>query len=198
MLNNKWLAIGLSVAAVVLVLVRLVFHGTPPPAGQPVESPAPLVQPAAAAPVPPSGAATALPGTISPSLLPEIAPIDSNSDLLLHPIDRDTVEPLPRRPLGTPFGVRVFSLPAAPATPDAGTSEAAAVTTFSLQGIVREGGRRVAVINHLPVRAGDTVAGAQVLQIESNRVVLRYGEQTIELTTTPARDPEPAGGRDTP
>ncbi|HNX97166.1 MAG TPA: general secretion pathway protein GspB, partial [Candidatus Aminicenantes bacterium] len=127
-----------------------------------------------------------------------IAPIDHSSDLLLRPLDRDTIQPLPRRPLGTPFGASPFSLPAVPATPGDGSTEATPATTFSLQGIVREGGRRVAVINHQPVRTGDTVAGAQVLRIEQDRVVLRCGEQTIELTTTPARDTAAAGGRNTP
>jgi hypothetical protein len=195
MLNNKWLAIGLSIAAVALVLFRLVFRSGPAVPTPPPDQPSALIQPRTAAPATTPGAPTQF--TVTPETLPGIDPVDTSSDLLLSRIDREIAAPVSRRPLGTPFGHKVFSLPVAENLLRTGEAPAPA-PEFTLQGTVSEGGRRVAVINHQPVRTGETVAGAEVVSIEPLRVVLRFGTQLIELFTTPVAGTPVPGGRETP
>jgi MSHA biogenesis protein MshK len=69
-------------------------------------------------------------------------------------------------------------------TPSAATSAAprpAAVSSLKLEGVIA-GAQRVAIINGRLVRAGDTVAGARVLEISAHSVRCERAGKILTLT----------------
>lgn len=63
-------------------------------------------------------------------------------------------------------------------------SQAASARTLRLQGTFSAAGERSAVISGQRVSVGERVAGAQVIKIESNKVILRLDGETVELAAT--------------
>jgi len=58
------------------------------------------------------------------------------------------------------------------------------VRALKLQGTFSLAGKRSAVISGRRVEVGDEVSGAQVLEINKNKVTLRLDGETIELAST--------------
>lgn len=63
-------------------------------------------------------------------------------------------------------------------------SQAASAQALRLQGTFSAAGERSAVISGRRVSVGERVAGAQVIKIESNKVILLLDGETVELAAT--------------
>jgi Tfp pilus assembly protein PilP len=64
-----------------------------------------------------------------------------------------------------------------------------------LQGIFSVGGRRSAMLSGQRVRVGDRVAGAQVIGIDKNKVILRVDGETVELASVLPEVKSPASDK---
>lgn len=56
------------------------------------------------------------------------------------------------------------------------------VSTWHLSGIVYHGEMPLAIINKRPVRAGDTIDHAKVIEIKAKRVILEHNGRLLTLT----------------
>lgn len=81
--------------------------------------------------------------------------------------------------------------PLGPGRPESGPVE----QRFELTATLISEGRRVAVLNGRPTRAGEVVDGAVVVAVESSSVELRVGSRsfTVSLGGRPARQPRTEG-----
>jgi hypothetical protein len=165
MLKNKWLAIGLSVLAVLLIVYRVFFDTATPTA--PPRSTAPLM----ASPDLPEDTAETTP------VLPEWGAaggeliLDLDSPLLLKRVTPSSESDMPYVPLDGQFGMGIFIRPGAPPGETAEAVEAPKVESFELNGIVIDRARRLAIINRQLVGEGDFVGGARVVRIVPGRVI---------------------------
>ena len=64
---------------------------------------------------------------------------------------------------------------------EADTVRSGELTDLSLTGIMLRGNRKVAILDHLFVREGDSIQDAQILRIEKDRVVLKRDSKEITL-----------------
>ncbi len=178
MLKNKWLALGLSLLAITLVVYRVFFDkevALPPPG-----SSQPLVQvldetetDAMAAPDPdlewidPSG-----------ELL-----IDSESPLLLQRVRPSLETKKPYEPLSTRFGPDIFVRRQTEAA-EVGSAEAPAFEALELNGIVIDEARRLAIVNRQLVKEGEYVGAVLIVSILPGRVLCRHNGTDIVLEST--------------
>lgn len=182
MRNNKYVAIVLALVAVALVAYRLLER----PAQPRVPEQTPLVPVVAQA-----GAQAEVEPTTDDAKAESGGPdwqIDANSPLLWQRVTPQSLPEFPLQELPAEFGVDSFfrdggGTDAAP--PDAA---AAAPPELALQAVISDGDRRIAVINRMLVREGESISGAVVVRISHEAVELRWGEQTIQL-----RPPRPGG-----
>lgn len=213
MLNNKYLAVILSIVAVVVVVYQVAFRKPNKPARQhqtaaadlntaavPATGPDPAAPPAgtagltnttdpASGPDPTAGTAgTAIAGTGAAGaagLDNEGAPvIDFNSPILLQRVYENPMEPYPRRELTQQFGKNIFA-PPEPEPQAAAGGKTAQKVRFRLDSIIIDNQRQLAVINNKILFSGDTISGAQVLNIRKQNVLIRYKEENILLSTNP-------------
>lgn len=68
------------------------------------------------------------------------------------------------------------------------------VDALRLQGTFSVGGERSALVSGQRVLVGDRVAGAQVVGIDRNRVILRVDGETVELAAATAPVKSPSNG----
>ncbi|MDJ0738686.1 MAG: hypothetical protein QNJ91_03155 [Gammaproteobacteria bacterium] len=86
---------------------------------------------------------------------------------------------------GVPAGDALVD-PTRPADWQAAAADAAVDTpapTFRLQGVFNVGGRHSAMIGGRRVAVGDRVMGAEVLEIDGHRVLIRVDGETVELVS---------------
>lgn len=182
MLRNKWLALGLSVLAVVLVAYRLFFDKTE------VRPPARNLQPLV---VESKGLET---GNLVPG--PDFEWTDPSGDLMLDAdspllLKRVTPSPdvlKPYEPLSTRFGFDIFVNHEPPRTESA-TDESVEPVQLELNGIVIDETRRLAIVNRQLVKVGDFVGAARITGIDPGRVTYRLNgtEGVLELSAVAVR-----------
>jgi Tfp pilus assembly protein PilP len=102
--------------------------------------------------------------------------------LLAAPLCADSDRPLsdPTRPSGWH---RTETAPTSSAQP--------ALNALKLQGTFSRAGERSALISGQRVSVGDLVSGAEVLEIDNNRVMLRIDGRTVELASLVAEVKSP-------
>ena len=191
MLNNKYLAIVLVIAAAALVVYQVFFNKDEP---KPIRKQAAhLQQPGQTAAAPPTGSSSAgraeqkrqpqQPRQQTSQSADDIV-IDFHSPMLLKRVYEDPMEPYPRRELPREFGTGIF---AAPPEKEPAPEEPVyeREVQFLLNSIVidDDGKRRVAVINNTILYPGDTINGANVVSIKKSRVVLKFRGKNIVLST---------------
>ncbi|MCP4152802.1 MAG: hypothetical protein GY757_34030 [bacterium] len=195
MMNNKYVAIGLSIAAVILVVYQVYsqlnknknlkpavvmekFPGENMPGSQP---PGPQSRPASRPAMnPPTTSAG------SSSSDEEGLDIDYHSPILLKKVSDNPVEKYSRQEMIQTAGVAFFQLPqeeVVEEVEDKKTGEVVEVQ-FILNSIVIDKERRLAVVNDSIVKTGDIINGARVMSIQKSRVVLKIKDKTIVLSTT--------------
>jgi hypothetical protein len=195
-LNNKYLAIGLSIAAVAVVTYQIFFNKPEPRRSRTQMAPgiaktaprrkAPQKQPAAqprvsTPPVTSSSAAgpdTAPPQTTQNSGLM----IDFNSPVLLKRVPPEMAVDYPRQEFPSTFGVAIFSKGLSPDETPVQT-ETPKEITFKLNGIIIDSEKRVAIINDTILKVGDIISGAKVMIIVKSKVVLKINSKDVVLST---------------
>lgn len=196
MLNNKYLAIVLAVAAVIIVFYQM-FLRKPDKmvrrqAAPAVETPSPAVMPPPAAGQPagtPGTGETPAAGGMGPGASAAAGPreegvdIDADSPILLKRVYENPMESYPRRELSPEFGKAIFSPPEPVGQPVARAGEAKEVQ-FRLDSIVIDKNRQLAVINNTILFPGDFIHGAQVIHISKQNVLLKLKEENILLSTS--------------
>ncbi|MCP5103646.1 MAG: hypothetical protein GY950_09720 [bacterium] len=191
MLNNKYLAIVLSVVAVIAVVYQVFFSKDDKKTKPPVRQAAAQVQPAA---VPVSPTPTGRPAASGAGNTVDTggdaaqgAVIDFDSPLLLQRVYETPMEYYPKRPLPREFGGGIFALPPDDTIPDEKPAAKKEIR-FRLDAIVIDDGkkgrkRRVAIVNDTILHTGEFIAGARVTSIQKSRVVLKFKEKSIVLST---------------
>lgn len=184
-LNNKYLAIGLSITAVVVVGYQIFFN-------KPDTSVArPATQPGVVSPAPVSGPVHDVP--ITASERPVVSQpvnegnedglnVDFNSPILLKRIERDMAEPYIPSDLVQQFGAPIFTRKVVE-KPVLATAQPERVIEFNLNAIVIDEKRSIAVINGKIVKVGSDVEGAVVLSIKKGLVILKLNDSEIHLST---------------
>ncbi|MGE5340736.1 MAG: hypothetical protein ACM3SY_04560 [Candidatus Omnitrophota bacterium] len=176
-LNRKPLAIGLSIAAVLIVGYQVFFNKP--------DKPTPAVsQGVVSAPTLPAAA----PGGSPPQPLPsngrkngEGLEIDYNSPLLLTAITAEATQPFPKSELPAEFGGNLFAKPVEQLSANEPVYERE--IEFKLNAIIIDDHRRLAIINDKIVRIGDLIQGAQVVDIVKSQVTLKGGNDNVVLST---------------
>lgn len=182
MLKNKWLALGLSALALVLIAYRIFFDRSD--SRPPLQNLQPLVTE---------------PGTPErgqPVTGPDLEWTDPSGELLLDldsPLLQKRVTPSPEllqpyEPISPRFGIDIFVGPS-PRSSEAQAEEAVEPLQLELNGIVMDGSRRLAIVNRQLVQVGDFVGAARITGIDPGRVTYRLNgvEGVLELSTTPLR-----------
>ncbi len=198
MMNNKYLAIVLAVAAVLIVVYQVAFNKKKPrrqtqqkplitqpaqPQSQPQTQPQGQPAPAATPPTVARSSRKAAP-VEAPRKPHEGLQIDYNSPILLTRVTDNPIEPYPKEELPQQFGATIFSKPqSVEEIVSTGTPEEKEVR-FKLNSIVIDKKRRLALINDTIVKVGDFISGAQVMNIQKSHVLLKFRDQTILLSTT--------------
>lgn len=195
-LNNKYLAVGLSIAAVVVVSYQVFFNKPTKPVRQPMQDQPMFSQrgksnqphPPVATPAPaPPAPTTATPGkqmgdSAQPPPQTDGLTIDYHSEILLSRISPDMVESYPRQELPQEFGTTIFSKGEdAPAGKEGPKYQRE--VEYKLNAIIIDRTRRIAIINDTILSVGDMIQGAQVVSIVKSRVVLTIEKKTILLST---------------
>ncbi len=184
-LNNKKLAIILSIIAVIVVVYQ-VFIRKPstgiqtPVSQQPAFSPSPRVQP------PPASSGTGQPNPTAAARSEknsESLTVDYNSTLLLDRVNPETAFPYPKQELPREFGIDIFSLGSAVEENVPQAPQYERELKFKLSAILIGSNRRIAVINDKILKIGGIIQGAEVISIEKNKVVLRINKEEIVLST---------------
>ncbi len=194
MLNNKYLAIGLVIAAAVVVVYQVFFNKPKKP---PMRQTAPAVRQTQPAAPPSTGRQTArtaqtsqtqqtsraVPGT--PPQTDEGPAIDAASPILLKRVYENPMEKSSRREVPAQFGRAIFSPP--PRLEYEAPTDKKDLThlQFRLNSIIIDKQRRIAVINNTILFTGETIAGARVESIQKDRVLLKFRERSIVLSTAP-------------
>jgi hypothetical protein len=189
MLNNKYLAIVLSVIAVVAVVYQVFFNKTSTPAVNRARASEASRTPAFTPPPQPEpGALPQALATTSPQDNGEGPVIDADSPILLKRVYDEPLEKYPRQELPEEYGRDIFSAP--PKTEYETTEDTEEPTDFRfrLNSILIDRGRRIAVINDTILFVGDTIAGARVVSIQDKRVLLKLRDKNIVLSNEPGID----------
>jgi len=175
MLKNKWLALGLSILAIVFIAYRIFFDKSS--AVTPVNSAQPLIM------------ATAETGDAdTETLAPDLEWADPSGDLLIDqdsPLLLQRIHPSsemlePYEPLSSRFGLDVFISSKAEAV-ETGSLATSEPEHLELNGIVIDETRRLAIVNRQLVKEGEFVGAALVISIESGRVLCRQNGAEIVL-----------------
>lgn len=177
MLRNKWLALGLSLLAVVLIVYRVFFDQ------EKMSPPASSAQPLVPS-VPPDD-----PEAHSPE--PNLEWTDPSGDLLLDldsPLLMRRVHPSaelfePYTPLSSRFGLDIF-VRTRESEPEKKEGELTEPERLELNGIVIERDRRLAIVNRQLVKEGEYVGAALVVRIEPGRVLCRIEGTDIVLESS--------------
>jgi hypothetical protein len=181
-LNNKYLAVGLSAAAVVVVGYQIFINkacetrpsvrreAARPAASRPTPRTTPPADTAAVQSQPTSG---------DNGLV-----IDFNSPMLLKRIHARMAEQYPRQELPPQFGPAIFTR-GKEYQPDQSTGNPVTEKEmkFELNAIILDMQRRLAIINNTIVKEGDMVGGAKIFAIAKSKVVLKINGQTVILST---------------
>jgi hypothetical protein len=207
-LNNKYLAIGLSIVAVVVVTYQIFLRKPEPRRPKTQVSPgiaktspkrsAPQTQP----PGPP--VVTPPPVTSSPSVDPALDPaadpaanmntgtqptaqqsgmmIDFNSPVLLNRVPPEMAIDFPKQELPELIGVPIFSRGLSPEDTPTQT-ETPKEITFKLNAIIIDSQKRVAIINDTILKVGDMILGAKVMIIVKSKAVLKINSKDVVLST---------------
>jgi hypothetical protein len=175
-LNNKYLAIGLSIAAV-LIVVYQVFINKP----QGAQTAKPQPQKPAFVPVAPAQKAASQPTHEAETDNGLV--IDFNSPLLLKRIEPDMTLPYPRQELPKEYGADIFSGGGVEAEAPPVEPKYEKVVEFKLNAIIIDAKRRIAIINNTIVKPGDIIEGAVVLSIAKTMVVLKVNNENVVLST---------------
>jgi len=75
------------------------------------------------------------------------------------------------------------------------SARAPLVNALKLQGTFSRAGKRSALISGQRVSVGDEVSGAEVLEIDSNKVILRIDGKTVELASLVPEVKSPVNNR---
>lgn len=195
-LNNKYLAIGLSVAAAGLVFYQIFINKAceakpsvrpqasgvkeTRPAPPPAQSPA-RVQPTAAAP---QSQSAGMSDTMASAGSDNGLTIDYNSPMLLGRVQSQMAQKYPRRELLPQVGTGAFSRGLEPKREQEVPREnVGKEVKFELNAIIMDTRRKLAIINGVIVKEGDMVAGAKINIIAKSKVVLKINNQTVILST---------------
>lgn len=197
MLNNKYLAIVLSIIAIFVVVYQVFIRKpekvTRPLPNEPIIStqgrPNQVVPPVSTPPqtgdssdesdspaprsMNPPSVLTATDGLV----------IDFNSDILQKRVEPGMNEPFPRSELPEEFGAPIFSSGSAPGSEPGSEDQYTREIEFRLNAIIIDQQRRMAIINDQIVKIGDTILGATVVSIVKSEVVLMIEKTTVVLST---------------
>ena len=197
MLNNKYLAIVLSVIAVVAVVYQVFFNKTSAPVVNRGQSSEASTTPAFTPPThPESGTLSQAPTTTGLQDNGEGPVIDADSPILLKRVYDEPLEKYPRQELPDEYGRDIFSAPPKTEYETTESIEEPIDLRFRLNSILIDRGRRIAVINDTILFVGDTIAGARVESIQDKRVLLKLRDKNIVLSNEPGIDSiKKAGGK---
>lgn len=194
-LNNKKLAIGLSIVAVLTVTYQVFFNKTDQPK-RAVPQPnvpayvAPTTTPNTT-PATTSTTTAANPQTPAVATDPSINQTDSNdngliidfhSEILLKRIPFELAQPAPPREIEPEYGNPIFTKPKE-LEPAPASTEPVKEVEFVLNGIIIDSTRRIAIINDTILKEGDMILGATITTIAKNKVTLKINQQNIILST---------------
>lgn len=202
MLNNKYLAVVLSVVAVAVVVYQVFIRkpdnvtrptqdkpmftaqGRPRPAQPaPPQSQAPPPQ-SYQAPAPQDDGSSPSPGMRTPTTgTSDGLIIDFNSEILLERIDPQIMQPYPKQQLPNQFGTPIFSggQPEDTSAPQQPTYTRE--VKFELNAIIMDANRKLAIINDKILKVGDNIQGAVIQNIEKSKVILSIEQKQIVLST---------------
>ncbi len=191
MLNNKYLAIVLSVVAVAVLVFQIFFNKEKKPVRQPEPAVGQQVTPRPQQAAPPQmepsmkdgSAGTA--GAGAENAGDDGLIIDYNSPMLLDRVYEMPMERFMPRELPQRYGNPIFSVTLVTSTPAGyvtGEGKEKEIQ-FKLNAIIMDRERRLAVINGTIVKAGELVNGALVTNIGKKRVMLKYNDTDIVLST---------------
>ncbi|MCP5045729.1 MAG: hypothetical protein GY940_01055, partial [bacterium] len=187
--NNKYLAVGLSIAAVGILVYQIFFNeggssnrrpstlrpetGTQLPGLNP-SAQSPAVDPALQAPTGPVQTPGEGAGLV----------VDYHSEILLKPVPKEFTQPVPRKELPSLFRPGIFSFEA----PEEETIEEKINTRtktveFKLNAIIMDKDRKLTIINDTILKVGDMIAGARVMRIGKGEVILNVNNKNIILST---------------
>ncbi len=195
-LNNKKLAVSLSIIAVAVVVYQVFFNKPEPPVNRQAEIQQPLVT--TSNPSPSNPAPSGNTGSTSPGLQPannsgntgqpisnnDSIVIDYNSPILLERITFEMAEPYPKTELPPEYGKPIFSGEGDNAeTIISSTPQYEKELEFKLNAIVIDSTRSIAIINDKILKKGDFIMDAEVISIEKNQVTLKLDNEDIVLST---------------
>ncbi len=184
-LNNKYLAVGLSITAVVVVSYQIFFNKPTQPARQPMKNQPMFSQQGKSAgttPPPRPKPAVAESQQTAGSSTGQGLVIDYNSEILLQRVPPEAVEPYPRQELEQEFGGDVFSKGEVEPKKETGPKYQREVE-FKLNAIIIDRTRKIAIINDTILTVGDHIQGAEVVSIVKSKVVLSVNGKEVPLST---------------
>jgi len=196
-LNNKKLAIVLSVVAVVLLVYQIFFNKSTPDYKRHTEASsvsAKNIKPSQAAPVQQSPTQTqqsqSTQSTASSADSPAVIDggggplIDANSPILLKRIPVEMAEPYPLENLPDEYGLPIFTLgEEKKAEPKKSDAPPPLEQEFILNGIIIDKERKTAIINNTILKENQLIGGARVLSIRKGEVILEVNNERISLST---------------
>lgn len=195
-LNNKKLAVSLSIIAVLVVVYQVFFNKPEPPPNRQAGIQQPLVT--SSNPSPSNPAPSGNTGPTSPGLQPGLnngstgqplsnndsIVIDYNSPILLERITFEMAEPYPKTELPPEYGKPIFSGEGDNSeTIISSTPQYEKEVEFKLNAIVIDSSRSIAIINDKILKKGDFIMDAEVISIEKNQVTLKLDNEEIVLST---------------
>ena len=108
--------------------------------------------------------------------------IDYNSELLLKRIEPELAVPYSKKELPTEFGQEIFSSGKFDDAMSSKSQEEQEVE-FKLNAIIIDDTRQIAIINDKIVKPGDNVLGAEVVMIAKSKVLLKARGEEFVLST---------------
>ena len=196
-MNNKYLAIVLSIVAVIVVIYQVFLrkptkniqqqvnqsqqqaepmYSTTGRAVQPVKT---GQSPTAPHPLRPKTTARAI---LDSENSDEGLIIDYNSEVLLKRISLEMLEPYTKKELPTEFGRKIFSGGILVENKPTGPQYEREVE-FKLNAIIIDESRRIAIINDKILYVGDFIEGAEVIVVVKSQVVLKIKNEQFVLST---------------
>jgi len=184
-MNNKYLAVGLSIVAVLVVFYQI-FLRKPDSNKNQQQINQPLSQPMSSAQSGHGGSKSngESPGNPAASDINNDSGliIDYNSDLLLKRIDPELVIPFAKREIPAQFGKEILVSRDIPGEMP-GKSQVEREVEFRLNAIIIDDSRRIAIINDKILKMGDILEGAEVKLIAKSKVLLKIRGEEIVLST---------------
>jgi hypothetical protein len=195
-MNNKYLAVALSIIAVVVVVYQVFLRKTTTSIKQQLDQPREqaesLYSPQGRPGQPvnrdeaarsPQSSTAAVPGSLQRKEAGSGAPIiDYSSEVLLKRIDPQWTLPYPQKELSSEFKTKLFSRGKQEKEKPAGPRYEREVE-FKLNAIIIDDTRHIAIINDKILKTGEMIEGAEVVSIAKSRVVLKFKGETFELST---------------